>query len=46
MELISMVVIFAFLIETVVEILKPLLHRMEGVGKILGVEMAYLASLV
>lgn len=46
MEMILMAVVFAFLIETVVEVLKPLLHKLEGVGRFLGVEMAYVASLV
>lgn len=45
MDMILMVVVFAFLIETVVEILKPLLHKLDGLGNILGVEMAYIASL-
>ena len=45
MDMVMMVVIFAFLIETVVEILKPLLNRLEGVGDKLGIEMAYLASI-
>lgn len=45
MDAVLMVVVFAFLIETVVEMLKPLLHRLDGLGNILGVEMAYLASL-
>lgn len=46
MEMILAVVAFAFLIETVVEILKPLWYRLEGLGNILGVEIAYVASLV
>lgn len=46
MDMVLMVFVFAFLIETVVEILKPLLHKLEGVGNFLGVEMAYIASLV
>lgn len=44
MDTILMVVVFAFLIETVVEILKPLLHKLDGLGAILGVEIAYLVS--
>lgn len=38
--------VFAFLIESVVELLKPVWYRLEGLGNILGVEIAYLASLV
>lgn len=45
MDTILMVVVFAFLIETVVEILKPLLHKLDGMSAIIGVEMAYVASL-
>lgn len=45
MDTILMVVVFAFLIETVVEILKPLLHKLDGLGAVVGVEMAYIASL-
>ena len=45
MDAILMVVVFAFLIETIVEVLKPLLYKLEGVGNFLGVEMAYIASL-
>lgn len=45
MEMILAVVVFAFLIETVVEVLKPLLRKLEGVGSVLGVEIAYVLSL-
>lgn len=44
METMIMVVVFAFLIETVVEVLKPLIHRLEGLGDKLGVEISYLFS--
>lgn len=44
METMIAVVVFAFLIETVVEALKPLIYRLEGLGEKLGVEISYLFS--
>lgn len=45
MDMILLVVMFAFLVETVVEILKPLWHKLEGLGNTLGVEIAYIAAI-
>lgn len=44
METIMAVVVFAFLIETVVEVLKPVIYRLDWLGDVLGVEMSYLFS--
>lgn len=46
MDLIMSVVVFAVLIETVVELLKPITHKLDFVEERLGFSVAYILSVI